>query len=140
VKVRKTVSESLSGTALQNDDELQFTTAANETWIFDAWLIVSTASSIPDMKIAITCPAGATLEWSGVGANNAGTDHGIVTGSGSTDAFVLQGTPFKEAIMLRGIVRTASFGGAVRIQWAQQDFSATQVTVEANSYLQASKF
>jgi hypothetical protein len=141
VKVRKTFDESVSNsTNLQNDDQLSFPVAAGEAWIFDYWLVVTAQSNAPDIRLAFTVPNGSTLRWSGMGPGNAGFDHPVIFGSGNSDGFAVTGEPTRDSIWVRGIVTVGGTGGTVRLQWAQNSANFSDTIVEANSYLQASKF
>lgn len=140
-KVRKTADESVtSSTTLQNDDHLFFPVGASETWIFDMFLSPYGSSS-GDIKFAFTVPAGATIKWSMLGTNsNAGSSVYMQTTGGASLPFQLFGGLPAEMCMIRGIVTTAGTAGTLQLQWAQNTSNATATSVQADSYLQASKF
>jgi hypothetical protein len=141
VKVRKLFDESLSSSILlQNDNDLSFSVGANEVWIFDMWLVVTSSSATPDIKLAFAIPPGASIKWSGFGDGNVQNDHPVITADGATDTFELTGGGNKDWIQIRGIVTVSASVGTVQLKWAQQDSSLKAITVEKNSYLQASKF
>jgi hypothetical protein len=140
VTVLKTANESVvSSIVLQNDNELAFSVQPNETWLFDAWLVVACLSTAPDIRIAFSAPLGAVVQWSGIGDGNVGTDHPLVTGSGSTDSFALPSGLTRNSIRLHGAVVSGVQAGTVRLQWAQQSSSTNAVTIEADSYIRTRK-
>lgn len=141
MKVRKLADESVSSsTTLQNDDDLVFPIAANETWNFTGWLIVNSASGTPDLRLAFTVPAGATLRWSGFGDGNTGSDHEVIVTSGFTDVFQLTGGMWRDWVQVRGIVVNGANAGVVQMQWAQNVSNGSAVTIQAGSHLQASRY
>ncbi len=141
MKVRKLADENVvSSTTLQNDDHLAFPIAANETWSFSGWLIVTSASGTPDLRLAFTVPAGATLRWSGFGDGNTGADHEVIVTSGFVDVFQVTGGSWRDWVQVRGIVVNGANAGTVQMQWAQNVSNGSAMTIQAGSYLQASRF
>src|SRR5262249_33476391 len=68
VIIRKTADESLANsTTVQNDDQLSFAVGANESWVFEAWIVIFSSQSAPKFKMTFTVPTGATIRWSGLG-------------------------------------------------------------------------
>jgi hypothetical protein len=130
----------VSSTTLQNDDHLAFPIAANETWSFVGWLIVTSASGTPDLRLAFTVPAGATLRWSGFGDGNTGADHEVIVTSGFTDVFQLTGAAWRDWVQVRGIVSNGANAGTVQMQWAQNLSNPSAVTIQAGSHVQASRY
>lgn len=146
VLARKTADESVAAsTTLQDDDELKFTIAANETWAFEGQVLVS-GDIAGDIAIAFTVPAGATILWSGVGTGilPGSTDHTSLVAkeanaSGTSITFGCLSTadPNYANILVRGIVVNGATAGTVQMQWAQRVSNATATIVLANSYLLA---
>ena len=141
VKVIKTADENVaSSTALQDDDQLSFAVGAGETWIFDMFLSALAGSSAPDLKVAFAIPAGASIKWSMVGTNgNSGSSLWVVDSALSPLVFQCFGGLPADMCMIRGTVTTGGTAGTVQLQWAQNASNALATTVQAGSYLQASK-
>lgn len=141
VLIRKPANEQVqNSTTLQNDDNFSFALGANETWVFEGWVIVFSSTTSPDFKLAFTVPAGATLRWSGIGAGNAGTDHEVITGSGLFDSYQVTSTAgVRDTILVHGIVSTGATPGTLQMQWAQNTNDAAPIVVEADSYVWAFK-
>lgn len=133
-----------SGTTLQNDNDLTFSVASGETWIFEFVLRVTNINSAtPDWKAAIlgvtgwTCavtqwgaePAGAAFPQ----ANSAdcdGAPTAMVNGTIAADLNV----PFQ--VRIQGRVTTNS-AGLITLQWAPN--TSGSLTVMAGSYVIAQK-
>jgi Collagen triple helix repeat (20 copies) len=141
VLIRKPANEQLQlSTTLQDDDNFSITLGANETWIFEGWLIVFSSTTSPDFKLAFTVPTGATLRWSGIGDGNAGTDHEVITASGASDSYqVTSAAGVRDTILVHGIVTTGATPGTLQMQWAQNTNDAAPIVLEAESYLWACK-
>jgi hypothetical protein len=139
--IRKSADESVqNSTTLQNDDHFSFAVGANETWVFEGWIIVFSSTATPDIKLAFTTPAGATLRWSGLGAGNAGTDHEVISSSGAADSYQITSTGgVRDTILVHGVVSTGATAGTLQLQWAQNTADASTSIVEQGSYLWAFK-
>jgi hypothetical protein len=125
--------------ALQNDDHLLFAVAASEVWDFQISLFFDSGTT-PDIKFAITVPAGATLLWAPTGQNDGGTayeDSVVQTVSGT--AFSQQGTGVGTIRHCRiaGVVICGATPGNVQLQWAQNTSNGSNTTVKAGSNLKA---
>jgi hypothetical protein len=141
VVIRKPADEQVQNSAtLQNDDDFSFALGANETWIFEGWIIVFSSTTSPDFKLAFTVPSGATIRWSGLGDGNAGTDHEVITTSGGSDSYQITSTAgVRDTILVHGVVQTGATPGTLQMQWAQNTNDAAPIVVEAHSYLWAQK-
>jgi hypothetical protein len=140
VTVVKTVDETVvSSTLLQNDNELSFAVQAGETWFFDAWIILNCPSAAPGFKVAFSAPVGTAVQWSALSDGDVGTDHPLITGSGSTDSFVLPPDGSRDGVHLRGAVVIGTVAGTVRLQWTQNSSSINPLKVEQFSYIRARK-
>ena len=136
VLIRKSIDESTTSTLLHNDTSFSFDLGANETWVFEGWIIAFSSTTAPDIKLGFTVPTGSTLRWSGLGAGNAGTDHEVISTSGVTDSYQLTSTAgARNTIVLHGVVKTGLTPGTLRMQWAQNASSAAPTVVEAGSYI-----
>lgn len=141
----KAATESLaSSTTLQDDDHLSFAIRANETWVVEYRLRCFSTSNTPDIKFAISAPAGAagTLGGHGpVGADTGGSsDLASIHSSDLTTArtFGLNSS-FRVAIHLWATIRNGATAGNVVLQWAQNVSDAAAVEVNADSFLNARK-
>lgn len=138
--VRKTALESVtSSTTLQNDDHLTLAIGANESWIYEFVLLVNSASDTPDIKLAVTTPAGANGWFSlvGMSAAVAGTESDVrsTTGGLNGTGLTLGVTAAETVIVVRAIVRTTGTAGSVTLQWAQSTSNGTATTVGQDSHL-----
>lgn len=119
--------------ALQDDDELFFPIAANESWSF-RFTIQANANATPDIKFAVTAPTGATCVIGATeyetGTSNSnvgcGVNSGLVPGSSANEVYEVVGT-----------ITNGSTAGNVTLQWAQNTANAANVTVYAGSFVHA---
>jgi hypothetical protein len=138
--VIKILDESVaSNSVLQNDNELFFSVGAGETWKFEVWLIVSCGAKQPDIKLAFTAPADASIRWSGIGDGNGGADHELITTSGASDVFAIPGGTTKDSIVVTGLISAGASAGTLHLRWAQNSSNSNPVKVEALSHLRAWK-
>ena len=145
--VRKTADETVTtSTALQDDNELFFPIAANETWVSD-WVLCVDGATGGDFKLAFNVPAGATGRYFSL-AYDAGvtTPQGAIVSNGSTDltdtGAVTRGTLGGGVVSteyVRLIVVNGSTAGIVRLRWAQGTSSGTASTLFTNSYVRAER-
>ncbi len=119
-----------SQTTYQNDDELSWAVAANESWFFELFLMYD-AHATPDMKFTFDVPANATITWTYLG--NGGDD--AVHEEGEDN--LLSGFGTVKILSFRGKVLTGATAGLVRFQWAQRTSSANATIVKAGSYIVA---
>jgi hypothetical protein len=133
--VRKSSDQTVtSSTTLVNDSQLKFAVAANETYIFQAWLYTYAADGTPDIKVTFTGPSGSTVLWSSsqviFNAAAATTLTSVNTGGTSADLFV---DANNRAIQLYGTISNGATAGDVQLQWAQNTSSANGTSVKAGS-------
>lgn len=145
--ITKTSDQSVNNsTVLTNDTALQFSLAANESWVFKLHLFVTNGSSAgPDWKAAILGPANTTcsVQQSGsepVGAvflqsvsSNCTAPTAMVNNTIASDA----GAGFD--VWIQGIVTTGATAGTFNFQFAQNTATAVNLTVKAGSFLEAFK-
>ncbi len=136
---RKATTETLaSSTVLQDDNELFFAVAANETWHFTFNLNADPGSGSKDFKFAITAPSGATCVY---GYDSQGGATNSATGT-STCGTALQTTVSITGARLwiiSGTVANGSTAGNVTLQWAQALSSVTASSVFVGSDLRANR-
>lgn len=132
-KVKSADETVTSSTTLQDDDVLTIALATNTDHFFDAWLYVN-APAAPDIKVAVTVPAGATLtaEFRVAASGSTYGNSTLVTASGTAVTFLPNGDAF---IRITGSVRNGATAGNVTVQWAQDTSSGTATTVKAGSTL-----
>lgn len=142
---RKTANESVvNSTTLQDDDHLFIAMAANEVWVWECVLIVSSVAA-DDIKIAFTAPGGASIEWAAVNGIDTGFDPSDTTADAvstrTTSTSRSYGTTgFNHLLVLRGHVANGATSGNLQLQWAQNSASATGSTVVSGSHLVGHKF
>ena len=133
--VRKSSDQTVtSSTTLVNDSQLLFAVAANETYIFQAWLYTYAADGTPDIKVTFTGPAGSTVLWSSsqvIFNAAAATTLTVVAPGGTTgDLFVDSNL---RAIQLYGTILNSGTAGNLQFQFAQNTSSANGTSVKAGS-------
>jgi len=133
--VRKSSDQTVtSSTTLVNDSQLLFAVAANETYIFQAWLYTFAADGTPDIKVTFTGPAGSTVFWSSsqVIFNAGGTTTLTVVAPGATTADLFVDSNLR-AIQLYGTILNGGTAGNLQFQFAQNTSSANGTSVKAGS-------
>lgn len=151
VYARKTADESVtSSTAVQNDDELFFSVAANAVYAVTGWIKYSGPG---DLQIDWTTPTDALGEWVGFGNGTTvytGTGGNAVTTDTSSSAGYMIRTETNDvaqsrtfggistntyAVAIYGTLRTGATAGTYQFQWAQGTSNATATTVYTDSWL-----
>lgn len=120
-----------NSSVLQNDDELIFSVAANETWEFNL-LILYNATTTPDLKYTFSIPAGATCYW-----------HAVVQSGGVVqNAFeyvmsgkLADGQGDINGFTIKGVIVNGATAGSVQFRWAQYTANASDTTVYAGSHI-----
>ena len=133
--VRKSSDQTVtSSTTLVNDSQLKFAVAANETYIFQAWLYTFAADGTPDIKVTFTGPSGSTLFWSSsqVIFNAAASTTLTVVAPGATTADLFVDANLR-AIQLYGTIANGATAGDLQFQFAQNTSSANGTSVKAGS-------
>lgn len=135
--VRKSSDQTVtSSTTLVNDNQLKFAAAANETYIFEAWLYTYAADGTPDIKVTFTSPASSTLFWSSsqvIFLANGSTTLTVVAPSATVGDFFVDSN--LRVVQLFGTVANGANAGDIQLQWAQNTSSANGTTVRAGSYI-----
>jgi hypothetical protein len=135
--VRKSSDQTVtSSTTLVNDSQLKFAVAANETYIFEAWLYTYAADGTPDIKVTFTGPSGSTVLWSSsqVIFNAGGATTLTVVSPGGTAADLFVDANLR-AIQLYGSIANGGTAGDLQFQFAQNTSSANGTSVKAGSYI-----
>lgn len=133
--VRKSADQTVtSSTTLVNDNQLKFAVAANETYIFQAWLYTYAADGTPDIKVTFTGPSGSTVLWSSsqVIFNAGGATTLTVVSPGATAADLFVDANLR-AIQLYGTISNGATAGDLQFQFAQNTSSANGTSVKAGS-------
>jgi hypothetical protein len=130
--VVKTANETVTNNITpQNDDHLFFPVGANETWAF-RFTLYANVNATPDIRFAVTAPAGATCVVNFIDAEGA-TSNGNY-GCGVTSASV-PGNTANDVYEVVGTVVNGANAGNVQLQWAQNASNAAAVTVLSGSSL-----
>lgn len=126
-----------ASTTLQDDNDLQFPIGANEVYIVEGCLWI-TSNTSADFKMAVTIPTGATMQWElFINVGTTVTDELRGTVSGTSDS---TGSSFTNTVCrFRARVTNSSTAGDVKIQWAQLTSHASNTTVEKHSFIVATK-
>ena len=132
-----------SSTALQDDDDLFFTIAANETWTGTFVLFVADLNGgSADLQMKITVPTGATVRYGSSGGDGIitlgedsqdyvdSTGGTLVFGHSSSDEYV------HEIVFS---IKNSTNAGTVQLQWAQNVSQGSEVRMIQGSYLKTEK-
>ena len=132
IVVVKSAIETVNNSAtLQNDDELLFAVGANETWVFNLYLL-STSGSTPAFRFAWTVPTSTVLNGSTFGSIN-GQLTQLRFDAGSVRTMTVASP---EALWhFKGVVQSGGTTGNVQFQWAQQTADASDSQVNEGSTL-----
>ena len=121
----KDVTEPISNTTFQNDDDFSFPIAANEIWVAEYMLYIDGAvNTTGDFKANLVVPSGASGRWSMISqASNATTAFGaILNVSAPIGTLLTAGTVGANTIipvLSRATIRNGATPGTVDFQWAQ---------------------
>ncbi len=140
--VRKTADETVtSSAALQDDDHLVISVAANEVWRVELVAFYEGVDA-EDIAFGWSFPAGAAGTWGGHGLALAATSN--------TSDLLAKATPLASPLNAGGggagvivmasfflLLRVSSTGGTLRLQWAQRVSGGTGSILKADSYIYA---
>lgn len=120
LKVKASGTSRVNNT-LSNDPDLQFTATANKMYAFEAFLVLSTSSATPDIKLQISLPSGSARVNSDI------TESATITGAafdaaGSGMLSVSAGT--NSFVKMTGVFNVGVTGGTAALQWAQNTTDA----------------
>lgn len=141
--VHKSADEPVNlSTTLQDDNALSYTISDTGSYVFDAYLMVSSASNAAgDIRIGFTFPT-ATCHFMGIGpdvslaSGNISTAHfasAPLATSGVT-AIAFGASTTTALIWIHGALG-ATATGTLTLQWAQQASHADATTVKAGSHM-----
>lgn len=141
--VRKTADEIVNNSiALQNDDHLLFAIGANERWLVDLYLLLTTPTINPDFKLGWAYPAGCLIYWGPEGTGGwANFWMPNAVGILPTALLIQTGTHnISGANVIAGchliaLVVNGATPGTINFQWAQAAAVAENTTVLTNSCL-----
>lgn len=126
-----------SSTTMQDVGELVVAMPTAGTFAFDGFIIYS-SSTTADIKISFTFPAGATVQWSGLGVVTGGTLSGdgmfnIISASDSPIALGGNGVGALMSVRIEGVYIAGGTAGNLQFRAAQNTSDATNTVVHANS-------
>ena len=133
--VYKTADETVNNsTTLQNDDHLLLSAGANETWFLEFFLLNSSATTTPGIKLCIIAPSGADGKWMALRQTN------IVMAESIGNAIGLGSPPLAYIpFWLSAVVRIGATAGNIQLQWAQSTATAEDTKLLMGSCLIAHK-
>ena len=141
VKIVKTANQGkASDETLADDNDLKFTIAANQNWIFKITVFAQSTSAAPDIKIAISAPSDASVRFGfdAYGTTSATVDDGVSSANTSSGLIAMSANELR-VIHIDGSVIGSSTAGTVGFQWAQNATNVATVTVSMGSWLEANK-
>lgn len=130
-----TMSSATTGTTFTNITGLSCAVAANQVYKLKGRLKVTGANTTHDLKLQMTLPAGASLEWSAYnGATGSVTNAINSIDTGSTSGTHARGT-FNGTltIPIEGFITTAGTAGTAQLQGAQNTSDAGTLSFDAGS-------
>jgi len=138
---RKTADESVtSSTTLQDDDHLTFSAGANEEWFADLEIDAGAAMNSSGLKIAVTTPAGATLNVTAFALGESGNFlKARTTSSGGALVFSVANFASTSNVVVRMSVWVLNGGtaGSITLQFAQDTSSSSAITLRKGSHMVA---
>jgi len=144
VYVEKTANQIKTNNTLVDDNHLFSSVVTSSTYAFELVLFYTTATSAtPDMKVALTFPAGCTASWSAIGLETGVTTAaGIVALNAWSESVTSGATLARSAtnagtivMVIKGRIKTTSTAGVFRLQWAQNTTTAENTTLLAGSHM-----
>ena len=116
-----------NSTAMQDDDDLNFTVGANEIWAVKMHLRINSAAAA-DLKLLFTLPTDGAIT---------GTKHSMaeVTEIDFSAAHVIGTDGTNIGVIFHLIFRNGANAGTVQLQWAQNTADVSDTTVLTGSYL-----
>jgi len=142
--VRKASTESVTSSAtLQNDNELFLPVAANTNYWVQAFLIYDGPAS-NGMRWQFSAPSGTTLDWTvdSLSLGATGTADLVSRARLNLSSIAINATLAASSFLAavpKGLLRTGSNSGTLRVVWAQNSSSGTPVRVMNSSVLMIRK-
>ncbi len=139
--VRKSADETVNNSSsFQSDDHLSFAIGANEVWVAQYHLYVTTTAAA-DFKVGVLTPGGAspTTMVTGLvtGGGNAHSTNPRLTGVDANVDVQLEGGDTKVGVTVAVLVVNGGTAGTVYLRWAQNTATAVDTKVLAGSLLVA---
>lgn len=128
----KTADETVtSSTALQDDNDLFFPIAADESWVF-RFTLQAQSGTTPDFRFGVSAPTGATCKVGVIDPEGAVSNANVGCGAQIT---AIPGNATNDVYEVVGSVDNGSNAGNVTLRWAQNVSSTQQTIVRAGSTL-----
>jgi hypothetical protein len=141
VVTKRVTANVTEGSAVNADiTGLSFSIGANETWTFEAYLMVS-ASGIGGSRYGATFPSGtANFMVEGHVAGGSGSSYGYAHASGGSDTTVsgFITNPIDGLVKIYGVIVNGASAGTVQLRFASTA-NGDNITIAANSYMTARK-
>lgn len=118
--------------ALQDDDDLLFAVAANESWQFEGTFFW-TGNGTADLKLTFAGPAGSAGAWAVEQDPLDATAEADGDELGTTG--LLSGTSGRRKVHFWGAIANGANAGSLKLQWAQNTADASDTTIHAGSYI-----
>lgn len=123
---------------LQNDDELFFPVEASSVYQIYMSLFIYSATATPDVKLAFSLPANATMDASILQLSIAGGSANAWTYDSEVRTTYADSSN-RGAFRYFGEIRTGITAGTIQLQWAQNVATVEDTKVLANSYIRVIK-
>lgn len=135
----KATAQTVNNTAVAADDaDLKFAIGANEVWAAKLYLVYTSVSTTPGLRITFTGPASPTaVYFSGIDTGNFSSNTGRKTSFGTVGTF--SGMATSDSVEVNLTVINGANAGTVTLQWAQRVANAENTTLEAGSFMVATK-
>ncbi|ELP61782.1 hypothetical protein PV735_11420 [Streptomyces turgidiscabies] len=136
----KAVTEPITNSTMQNDDELLAAVAANATYDVTLKLLYDCATAA-DITLGWSGPASATMNWAAIGAQVNVTSSGTVPDMSMQTRLITEvqdlggGASTGTVAWVTGTLLTAGTAGTLNFRWAQRATNATATNVRAGSSL-----
>jgi hypothetical protein len=136
---KKPVDQSITNsTTLTNDNDLFVPINANDSMVIEGYLHVFTGSSTPQLQMAFTIPAGATMDIGNYTDNvNGGAQETFILNTSGTSTGAMTILAGDIPVHFWGVIITGGTAGNIQLQWAQGVSSGTATTLKAKSYMRA---
>lgn len=147
--IRRTAdSAARNNNTLADDDALLWAAAADGTYSFEAFLLVSSANTTMNLKVGWTVPAATTMSWGasaplateigGFGSRSIAASSPIVINTAASTPNFRTNTG-TVGVGLAGLVVVSSTPGNVVLQWAQNTTDAGDLKLLKNSFLRVTR-
>lgn len=125
--LRKAVTETVTSTTLQNDDDFSFAIGANEIWAVEIEGPCNVLAA-EDLQLTFAGPAGMTIA---VDTMEPQETRKLAAGSAQGTTLTTGAAATISAIKIRSTIVNGGTAGTVNFQWAQGTFGGTGVSLEA---------